>query len=164
MVAQYTKDSKGNNVVVVRNSVIDALVKESIKSGRLNLDVVDKETIFRSQAAHYRHTHDELAYRLYKKDKHREWRPKKRVEATNNIPLLRRKVQDLREEISTQSHVIYKRAVELDDLDYFKKEMDKLSKKYKRVYRLIYLQSKGLFGATKALGRKFQNQLRRSKL
>lgn len=161
---EYTKDSKGNNVVVVRNSVIDALVKESIKSGRLNLDVVDKETIFRSQAAHYRHTHDELAYRLYKKDKNREWRPKKRVEATNNIPLLRRKVQDLREEISTQSHVIYKRAVELDDLDYFKKEMDKLSKKYKRVYRLIYLQSKGLFGATKALGRKFQNQLRRSKL
>lgn len=161
---EYTKDSKGNNVVVVRNSVMDDLIKDGIKSGRLNLDVVDKETIFRSQAAHYRHTHDELAYRLYKKDKNREWRPKKRVEATNNIPLLRRKVQDLREEISTQSHVIYKRAVELDDLDYFKKEMDKLSKKYKRVYRLIYLQSKGLFGATKALGRKFQNQLRRSKL
>ena len=75
---EYTKDSKGNNVIVVRNPVIDDLIREGIESGRLNLDVVDKETIFRSQAAHYRHTHDELAYRLYKKDKLNQWQPKEK--------------------------------------------------------------------------------------
>lgn len=152
---EYTRDSKGNNVVVVRNVEIDELIKEGIKSGRLNLDVVDKETIFRSQAAHYRHTHDELAYRLYKKDKAKEWRPKKRVAASKDIPILRQKVQDLREEISTQSHIIYKKAVELDDLNYFKEEMGKLSKKYVRVYRLINLKNKGITGIIKAIVKRF---------
>lgn len=158
---EYTKDSKGNNVIVVRNPVIDDLIREGIESGRLNLDVVDKDTIFRSQAAHYRHTHDELAYRLYKKDNANEWRPKKRIEASNDIPLLRRKVQDLREEISTKSHVVYKKAVELDDLDYFKTEMGKLSKKYNQLYRLMAVQKKGISGVTKAIIRKVLKKISR---
>lgn len=158
---EYTKDSKGNNVIIVRNPVIDDLIREGIESGRLNLDVVDKETIFRSQAAHYRHTHDELAYRLYKKDKLNQWRPKKRIEASNDIPLLRRKVQDLREEISTKSHIVYKKAVELDDLDYFKTEMGKLSKKYNQLYRLMAVQKKGISGVTKAIIRKVLKKISR---
>lgn len=158
---EYTKDSKGNNVIVVRNPVIDDLIKEGIRSGRLNLDIVDKETIFRSQAAHYRHTHDELAYRLYKMDKTNKWRPKKRIEGSNDIPLLRRKVQDLREEISTKSHIVYKKAVELDDLDYFKTEMGKLSKKYNQLYRLMAVQKKGISGVTKAIIRKVLKKISR---
>jgi coenzyme F420-reducing hydrogenase beta subunit len=158
---EYTKDSKGNNVIVVRNPEIDDLIIEGIKSGRLNLDVVDKETIFRSQAAHYRHTHDELAYRLYKKDNANEWRPKKRIEASNDIPLLRRNVQELREEISTKSHIVYKKAVELDDLDYFKTEMGKLSKKYNQLYRLMAVQKKGIYGTTKAIIRKVLRKISR---
>lgn len=151
---EYTKDSKGNNIIVVRNPIIDELIKEGLKSGRLNLDAVDKETIFRSQAAHYRHTHDELAYRLYKKDNANEWRPMKRIEASNDIPYLRRKVQDLREEISTKSHIVYKKAVELDDLDYFKTEMEKLSSRYNRLYRLVSIQSKGFWGTLNTVLRK----------
>lgn len=151
---EYIKDSKGNNVIIVRNPVMDNLIKEGVKSGKLNLDIVDKETIFRSQAAHYRHTHDELAYRLYKKDKRNEWRPKKRIEASKDIPLLRRKVQDLREEISMKSHIAYKKAVELDDIDYFKTEMGKLSKKYNQLYRLMSIQKKGFVGVMKAIYRK----------
>lgn len=151
---EYTKDSKGNNVVVVRNPVINDLIKDGLRSGRLNLDVTDKETIFRSQAAHYRHTHDELAYRLYKKDKQNLWRPKKRVEASNDIPFLRRKVQDMREEISTHSHVVYKKAVELNDLDYFKNEMGRLSKKYTRLYRFLAIQQMGIRGVIKAVLRR----------
>lgn len=147
---EYTKDSKGNNVVVVRNPVINDLIKDGLRSGRLNLDVIDKETIFRSQAAHYRHTHDELAYRLYKKDKQNLWRPKKRVEASNDIPFLRRKIQNMREEISTKSHIVYKKAVELNDLDYFKNEMSRLSKKYTRLYRLLAIQQMGIGGVIKA--------------
>lgn len=151
---EYTQDSEGNNVVIVRNPIIDDLIREGIKSGKLNLDIVDKETIFRSQEAHYRHTHDELAYRLHKKDKRNEWRPNKRVESSGNIPLLRKKVQDMREEIYTQSHILYKKAVELDDLDYFKSEMEKLSKKYKQLYILMSIQKKGIYGVMRAVIRK----------
>ncbi|SFF08972.1 Coenzyme F420 hydrogenase/dehydrogenase, beta subunit C-terminal domain [Trichococcus pasteurii] len=158
---EYTKDSKGNNVVVVRNPVIDDLIQEGIKSGRLKLDIVDKDTIFRSQAAHYRHTHDELAYRLYKKDKINQWRPKKRIDASKNIPLLRRKIQDLREEISIQSHIIYKKAVEIDDLNYFIKEMGKLSNKYKLLYKLMALQKKGLLGVMKSVNIKISTVIKK---
>ena len=151
---EYTKDSKGNNVVVVRHPEIDELIKDGIQCGKLKLDLVDKETIFRSQAAHYRHTHDELGYRLYKKDKDNEWHPQKRVRASKNIPFLRRKVQDLREEIFTQSHIVYKKAVELDDLDYFKREMAVYSKKYDQVYTLMLLRRIGLLGIIRVISRK----------
>lgn len=151
---EYIKDSKGNNVVVVRDPMIDDLIKDGIKSGMLNLDKVDKETIFRSQKSHYRHTHDELAYRLYKKDKVNKWRPLTIVQSSNDIPFLRKKVQDLREEISTQSHVLYKKAVELDDLDYFKTEMGKLCNKYTLLYRMISIQNKGIIGIVKTITNK----------
>lgn len=156
---EYIEDSKGNNVVVVRNSEIDFIIKDGIKRGLLNLDIIDKETVFRSQAAHYRHTHDELAYRLYKRDKTDNWRPQKRIVASKDVPLLRRKVQDLREEISTQSHIIYKRAVELDDFNYFKSEMEKLSNKYNRLYRLIAIQNIGMVGIIKVVSKKLSRKV-----
>lgn len=157
---EYTKDSKGNNIIVVRNPIIDDLIREGMDSGRLTLDKVDKETMFRSQAAHYRHTHDELAYRLYLKDKDNLWRPKKRIGASKDISFLRGKVQDLRQEISTKSHIIYKKAVELDDIDYFKNEMAKLSKKYTQTYRLMAIQNKGFTGTLKGIGRRIKNKIK----
>ncbi|PKM90646.1 MAG: coenzyme F420 hydrogenase [Firmicutes bacterium HGW-Firmicutes-10] len=133
---KYNSDSKGTSIIIIRNKVIEKLVDHGISSGRLVLDPLDKEDVFQSQASHYRHTHDELAYRLYKKDKAGEWRPKKRVEASNEISTMRKKVQDLREEIYTQSHIVFKKAVELDDWNYFESEMDKLSEEYKQLYRV----------------------------
>ena len=151
---EYTIDGKGNNVVVVRNPIIDNLIKNGIQSGKLNLDKIDKETIFKSQVSHYRHTHDELAYRLYKKDKCEEWHPKKRIDASKDIPFLRQKVQDLRAETSKNSHILYQKAVELEDFNYFQVEMEKLSKKYKLLYRLLTIQNKGLIGLLRAVIRR----------
>lgn len=147
---EYTKDSKGNNVVIARNSDIQSLISDGIKNGKLNFDVVDKEVILRSQNAHYRHTYEELPYRLYKKDSEKEWRPKKRVKASKNIPFLRKKVQDLRKEISTRSHIIYEEAVEREDLNYFIDEMSKMTRKYSFVYKFLSLDSK--FTRIKELG------------
>src|SRR5699024_8431501 len=154
---EYTKDSNGNNVVVVRNPLIDNLITEGIESAKLNLDILDKETLFRSQEAHYRHTHDELTYRLYKQDKLGEWRPHKRVAASKNISFLRRRVQDLREEISVKSHILYKEAVELDDLNYFETEMKKISKKYNYLYKLMKAQKSGFLYLIKLVFKKILN-------
>ncbi len=131
---EYTNDTLGNNVIIIRNPEIDILVNERIKKRKLKLDVVDKEVIINSQVAHYRHTRDELPYRLYKKDRIKECRPRKRIQAANNLPYFRKIIQDLREEISTKSHILYKKAVELDDFEYFRKEVQKLSKKYNRFF------------------------------
>lgn len=100
------------------------------------MDLVSSKTIFNSQASHYRHTHDELAYRLYLKEKHNEWHPKKRVEASNNISNYRRHVQDLRKIISTESHIEFKNAVENKNINLFIVNMSKYTDKYRRLYRI----------------------------
>jgi hypothetical protein len=155
---EYTNDSLGNNVIIIRNPEIDILVKDAIDNGKLKMDVVDKDVIIKSQAAHYRHTLDELSYRLYKKDKNKEWRPQKRVQASNNLPYFRKIIQDLREEISMRSHTIYKKAIELDDFEYFRKEMQKLSKKYNRVYYYMTIKNKGVKGIIRAIKRRISRK------
>src|SRR5699024_10024286 len=115
---EYTSDSEGNNIVIIRNPEIDEIVKDAIQEERLKMDIVDNETIFSSRASHYRHTHYELAYRLHVKDSNNEWRPKKRVVASSDITDTRRKIQDLRKEISEQSHIQYQEAVKRNDFNY----------------------------------------------
>lgn len=151
---EYTSDSKGNNVVIVRHPDIDNIIIEGIRDKKIKVDIIDKETIFKSQEAHYRHTHDELAYRLYKKEKIGEYHPKKRVQANNNIQYLRKKAQDLREEIFTQSHIIYRQAVEKDDLSYFINEMRKLTNSYNRLYVLISIKKLGIKGCVNKIIKK----------
>lgn len=138
---EYTSDSKGNNIVIVRSSDIDQLVKDAIQENRLKMDAVDNETIFASQASHYRHTHDELAYRLYVKDIENEWRPKKRVTASSNISDTRRKIQDLRKIISEQSHIQYQEAVQRNDFNYFVEKMTEYTSEYTELYRSINRKS-----------------------
>lgn len=151
---EFTNDYQGNNVVIVRHPSIDRLLKKAISEGRLSLKKVDKETVFKSQEAHYRHTRDELAYRLYKRDKNMEWRPRKRVVASKNLPYFRRKIQDKREEISVSSHKIYLEAVNRNDLNYFVKKMSKLSNDYDQLYRMSGLFNEGLGGLLKRVLRK----------
>lgn len=154
---QYTNDSRGNNVIIVRNPKINEIIIEGINSGKLKLEKIDIDSILKSQHAHYRHTHDELGYRLYKKDKSGLWYPQKRVKPSNDFTFLRRRIQDMREEISLKSHTFYKKAVELDDIDYFIKNMNKLSRKYKQLYRLLAVQKKGLLVVIKMVFGKIFN-------
>ena len=157
---EYNADHQGNNIIAVRNPEIDKLVKVGRETGKLILDEVDIQTIFLSQSSHYKHTHDELSYRLYKKDILGEWRPKKRVAPSKRISLLRRRVQDLREEISMQSHILYKEAVEMDNLNHFIRNMNILSKKYKGIYKLLVIHNKGLKGIAQAIGRRIFSKIK----
>lgn len=142
---EYIEDSLGNNVVIVRNQIIDDLIKEALNKQKLKLDSVDVEKIFKSQEAHYRHTHDELAYRLFIRKKS-EYIPKKRVEPSNELVFLRKKIQDQRAIISSKSHIYFKKAKEIDDYNYFLKKMRKHIQKYKRLYLIQTLHNLGFKG------------------
>lgn len=147
---EYETDSLGTNIIIVRNPEINSLIKEAIKEKRLELVDIDKEKVFKSQASHYRHTHDELAYRLYKKDKQNEWRPKKRVQASTDISSSRKKVQDLRESLAFNSHLYYKEAVQKNNYLIFEESIHPLANKYKKVYRAM--NKKKLFQRIAKLG------------
>ena len=126
----YTKDSKGNNIVIVRNTEISDLIKEGIKNQELEVDDVDCELIIKSQSSHFRHTQDELGYRLWKLDRKKQWHPQKRIKSNKDIPYIRRKIQDQREKIYEESHINFIKAVEINDFNYFIKKMKKLDVQY----------------------------------
>lgn len=151
---QYTADSKGSNIVLIRHPEISTIITEGMKSGKLNMDGLDEDTMIRSQASHYRHTQDELGYRLWKKDKVKEWRPKKRIEASKKIPYFRKKIQDQRAIIAKMSHIYFKNAVEKDDLNYFIDKMKPLIDKYEKLYSYAYYYDQGIQGLAKKVFKK----------
>ena len=134
---EYEDEWEGNSITIVRNPILQTIIQEGIDSDKLKLDIMSPKQVYASQAAHFRHTYDELAYRLAKKDQEEEWRPILRVNASMDTPYLRQKVQDLRIHIAAQSHIVYKEAVERQDFSFFKEEMERLSNQYKEVYKEI---------------------------
>lgn len=153
---EYTEDSKGANVLLVRHPEIAQIIRQGIEEEKLVMDEIDSNKVFESQASHFRHTQDELGYRLWMKDKEREWRPKKRIEASKNFPYIRKKIQDQRQLIAKASHVQFKAAVEKDDLNYFIDKMEPLVKKYEQYYSYAYYLNQG-FGT---LAKKLSNKLK----
>ena len=163
-IPEYTKDSKGNNIVIVRNPAIAKIITQGIKSGTLKLDILTSDKIIKSQSGLAHHTRDELPYRLHKKDKQHTWRPTKRFDASGNLPYLRKKVQDSREQISTQSHTHYKKAVELGDWNYFYTNMQPLVSQYNNLYRILSLQKaakRGPLHLTKKVSSKIVQKIKR---
>lgn len=150
---EYVKDSLGTNIVIVRNKTIASIIQEGMENGKVKLDTITEKDILKSQPGLIHHTRDDLPYRLYKKDKKGEWRPKKRLAASKDIPLLRRIVQDIRQDIAIKSKLNYKKAVELEDWDYFQKSMKGYLRKYRLVYVVVQIQRRGLgWFVSKAFG------------
>ncbi|WP_214714308.1 Coenzyme F420 hydrogenase/dehydrogenase, beta subunit C-terminal domain [Exiguobacterium sp. s151] len=140
---EYTEDSDGNNVILVRDDTILKIIEDGIATNKIKINEISVDTIVKSQASHFQHTQNELGYRLYKKDKAGEWRPETRVQASNDIPYFRRKIQDLRMEISKQSHTSFHKAVQLNDFNYFVNRMNKYTRKYDRIYYISKISKKG---------------------
>lgn len=63
-VEPYSSDGRGTNVVVVRSSVVDGLVRAAVSQGRLCLEPVNEDFVVQTQAAGFRQRREGLAYRL----------------------------------------------------------------------------------------------------
>ncbi len=133
---KYSSDHRGTNLVIVRNPEIASVITDGVESGELELEPLDVDSVIRSQPGLVRHAHDELPYRLHRADQRHEWRPLKRVEASPDLPLLRRRIQDVREQIAEQSHIHYRTAVELGDWSYFVAKMKPLVDRHNALYSL----------------------------
>ncbi|MCG6137608.1 MAG: Coenzyme F420 hydrogenase/dehydrogenase, beta subunit C-terminal domain [Nostoc sp. LLA-1] len=132
---QYTKDSQGTNVVVVRNPVLYHLLEQAKISGRLRLEVLDPEEVVKSQAAGFRHRHDGLAYRLFLTDNKGEWRPLKRVKPeANHLDKTLQKRFSLRTLIAEQSHIAFNNAMKIGQFSVFEEIMNPLIQQYRATY------------------------------
>lgn len=138
---QYENDIKGTNVVIVRNQKIARILREGLKNGQLKLDVLTPDVARKSQNGLVRHNRQELPYRLHKYDaKNVIWRPRKRLKASSSLPFLRKRVQDAREKIFTQSHIHYQEAVKLDDWNYFYRKMKPLKDYHDAIYAIMHIR------------------------
>jgi coenzyme F420 hydrogenase subunit beta len=133
---QYSCDSLGNNVVVVRSRKIYDIIEEARQDHRLNLDRITPEIAAQTQDAGLRHRRDDLAYRLFLKDAAGAWRPQKRIAASaSSISQKRKKIQDLRLQIASRSHSAFRRACEAGRFEVFKELLDPLFNDYRKAYR-----------------------------
>lgn len=132
---EYQKDSMGNNVVIVRNPVLNQIIQDGIRQERLSMHALPKEKVIETQLGNFRHRQDEIGFRLQTKDELGEWRPKKRFEEISaQVPSKRKSLQLFRMRISRESHHIFKNALEIRSLIYFKNEMNPLIKMYDEIY------------------------------
>lgn len=121
------------------------------------MEEVPPEVIAQSQRSGLRHRREGLAYRLYLKDKKKEWRPTKRVQASDRIPYLRKKVYEYRMELSKQSFVAFREALKTTEgMKRFVQIMQPIVRKYRRVDNPLHRR---LLRKMKTVSRKIQTKL-----
>ncbi|NCD12525.1 MAG: hypothetical protein EOL93_08220 [Epsilonproteobacteria bacterium] len=133
---QYDMDGRGNNIIIVRNNDIANIISEANKANRLVLDRVDAEVIKESQRGLIHHARDELGYRLYIQKNQGKWIPKKRIQPSNNLSAHRKRVQDIRLEMATISHIKYQQALMFKEWSHFEESLRPYTEQYQKLYSL----------------------------
>lgn len=128
---EYSKDSMGTNVIIIRNPDILNLFKEHEE--KINIEEISIEKVYQSQAGGFRHRKDGLAYRLYLKDKNNEWRPIKRVYPSNKMSFKRKQLYEKRTHLSQESFRVFRAAKKEGDFNAFIKYMDPLIQEYNKM-------------------------------
>lgn len=132
---EYTTDSRGTNIIIVRNSIIQSMLDEGCRSGDLDLAYISPERVKESQSANIRHRIDDLPYRLYLLDRSKIWRPKKRIIASRVIRDSRRKqLQVLRLKLRDRIPEMWFEAKKTGEYHMFRKRSAQLIKRYQKYY------------------------------
>lgn len=131
---QYSNDSMGTNVVIVRRPEIRSLIEEGIKSGALSFEPLSLEDVIKSQSANVRHRREDLPYRLKKADDEGQWRPLKREDAGDICDAKRQSIQDQRMYLRDNVPQVWAEAVERDGCNYFFKKIKPWVRSYNKLY------------------------------
>ncbi len=131
---EYMAQSEGNSVVVVRNLELSKLFEAAREAGRLKMDEVSAGLMAHSQAGGLRDRREGLAYRLYLKDKAGEWRPAKRVQPSDRLPRVRKKIYRCRLELRALSFSAWNEAVAQGNFEAFKRRTQPAVCRFEKCY------------------------------
>ena len=135
----YIKDGLGNNIVIVRNSQLNEIIKKGMRYGQLSLDKINSKDVIRSQKNGLFHRREALAYRLTLDDKKNEWYPKKRISKQDNHFNNRLKHKySFQLDLSDKSHHAFQYAKERDQLSYFIDTMKPLESRFRIVEESVW--------------------------
>jgi coenzyme F420-reducing hydrogenase beta subunit len=134
---RYLGDSGGTSIIIVRNRRLFDIIEKAKSEGRLHLDPITPKVVVQSQAAGFRQRRQEIAYRLFLKDAAGVWRPRKRVAASaSSVSRKRRRIQDLRLQLTPLSHVAFQRARDAGRFEVFEEVLAPLFRQYAKLYHV----------------------------
>lgn len=156
---KYVSDPKGENVVVIRDARIDAIVSEGCERGELVADNLCTADVVQSQSSGLRHRREGLAHRLARRVEAGLWAPHKRVKPQLAPSPARREIYDIRLEIAETSNPAFARARAAGDIAIYQSEMaDRLARLHRlrhvslprKVWRKLLQKGRGLLGRSAA--------------
>lgn len=152
----YVDDPRGCNVVVIRHPRIARIINEGQEAGTLAVTPLSVADVVQSQASGLRHRREGLAHRLARRAAAGKWSPAKRVEPALALTRQRRRIYDLRLEITLRSAEAFPRAREAGDILLYENEMASLIRRLQKATRGNSLQQR-----IRNLGRRLRNLRRR---
>lgn len=120
---EFVSDPKGENVVVIRNARLDAIVSDGCERGELVASPLTPADVAQSQSSGLRHRREGLAHRLARCAAAGVWTPRKRVAPELAPTEARRRIYDIRLEIAETSNPAFARARQAGDIGLYEAEM-----------------------------------------
>jgi coenzyme F420 hydrogenase subunit beta len=139
----YVDDSRGTNIVIVRDAQLSRLIDGAIHDGRLEFSELSADQVAASQRGGFNHRREGLAYRLHFFRARAWWAPAKRVVPNAAIPAQRRRIYTARMMVSRRSHQIFLALFSAGRLDQLTIEMRRLQEAYVAVARTTFLDRVG---------------------
>lgn len=104
---EYSKDSRGTNLIIVRSPLIDKLFLDGIKNEEINIENISINKVIQSQAGVIDLKRTQLSYRLYLAKKNGLKVPQKRVEASEKIGILKKQEIKIKARMQEKSKTIF---------------------------------------------------------
>lgn len=158
---QYSKDSRGTNVLVVRHPIIGNILKKAVEEGVIKLNDLSLDDLIKSQAANFRHRHEGLSVRIKNAERLNKWFPNKRIKSDSFVVGKdREKIYLLREELARLSHIYFHEAKGFNSFFWFKLKMFSVEYKYyhatgvllRKIFRAIVM----FFRLNRLFGKKYR--------
>ncbi|KKG07949.1 Coenzyme F420 hydrogenase/dehydrogenase, beta subunit C-terminal domain [Methanosarcina mazei] len=135
---EYSRDSRGTNLIITRSSFIDKLLSNEIKNEKINIQEIPIRKVIQSQIGVIDIKRTQLSYRLHLAEKNGLSVPEKRVKAVNDIGIFKKKEVRVKSKAQKESKEIFIVNYKNDGLDIksFRNEMYPHIKKCRTLGRI----------------------------
>lgn len=114
---EYSKESKGTNLVLVRSPEILDIIQKGIEKEEINVSKISIEKVIHSQAGIIELKRKQLSYRLYLAEQKKQKVPEKRVNASKTIGILKRRETILKSKMQEESKRFFLKYYQSHTLD-----------------------------------------------
>ena len=141
---EYSQDSKGTNLLIVRSPIIRNLIELNLRENQIKAEQISINHVIQAQLGVLNVKRNQLAYRLYLAKQNGFAVPAKRVTPSRTIGFFNKKEVQLKNKMQTLSKELFLECFNGKELDLrpFSKKMDCLVnelEKWKRIDRVLRL-------------------------